>query len=265
MASKLFPALLKYWRGRRGLSQLDLALEAGVSSRHVSFIEIGRTKPSEELVLRLLRVLSLPLRAQNEVLVAAGFAARYPEPIATALPTEIDAALTEMLARHEPWPMTVLGIDARVLRANRGAERLFDAFAVDRERLTAPLDMYSLLFDPRLLRPHVVDWERFAHGMVARLHRDVLASGDARLEARLAEVLAFPGVPLQWRRPDFAANPAPALRFALERDGVRVEFLVAITVFAAPQQVTVEELRLESCFPVDEATRAFCAARAASG
>lgn len=244
------------------MSQLDLALEAGVSSRHVSFIEIGRAKPSEELVLRLLRALSLPLRAQNEVLLAAGFAARYAEPAPAALPSEIDAALTEMLLRHEPWPMTVLGFDARVLRANRGATRLFEAFVVDRARLVEPLDMYTLLFDPRLLRPYVVDWERFAHGMVARLHRDVLASGDPRLEARLEQVLAFPGVPREWRRPDFAAESAPALRFAIERAGARVEFLVAITVFAAPQQVTVEELRLESCFPVDEATRAFCAALA---
>jgi transcriptional regulator with XRE-family HTH domain len=256
--SRLFPALLKFHRGRRGLSQLELALEAGVSARHVSFLESGRAQPSAEMVLRLLSVLGVSLREQNEALGAAGLAPRFPEPTASSLAPEVDAAISQMMRQHEPFPLTVLDIDASVLRANRGAQALFQAFAAEPQALGAPPDLFSLFFDPRLWRPFVVDWEHVARAMLARLHRDCLLRGDARLSARLEQLLAYPGVPASFRQVDFAMTVGPTATFRLERDALAVGFLVTVTTFSGPCDVTLEELRIESCFPLDAPTRAIC-------
>ncbi len=263
MPSLLFPALLKYWRGRRGLSQLELALEASVSARHLSFLESGRAKPSEEMVLRLCSVLGVPLRHQNEALLAAGFPARFEEPAPSALPPEVDQALEQMLAQHEPFPLTVLTLDSTILRSNRAATRVFGAFVEHPEALPQPLDMFTLLFDPALMRPFVLEWETLAHSMVSRLHRENLArGGDERLAARLEHVFAFPGVRRGWSRPDFSRPTQPTLTVRVARGELELGFLVAATTFTAPQQITLEELRIESCFPLDAQTRRACEALA---
>jgi transcriptional regulator with XRE-family HTH domain len=140
MTSRLFSALLRYWRGRRGLSQLELALEADVSARHVSFLESGRAQPSAAMVLKLFSVLSVPLRDQNQALRAAGLEPHFAEPALDALPPEIDSALTQMMAQHEPYPLTVLSVDARVVRSNRAAQKVFEAFIAEPSALPEPLD-----------------------------------------------------------------------------------------------------------------------------
>jgi transcriptional regulator with XRE-family HTH domain len=262
----LFPALLKYWRGKRGLSQLDLATEAEVSSRHLSFLESGRAKPSPEMVLRLFSVLRAPLRAQNQALRAAGFSPHYPEPGLDALPPAIGAALQQMLAEHEPYPLTVVGLDGRILQANTAARVLFGAFLRDPNKLPDPPDMISLTFDPDLMRPFLSNWEEVAHGMVARLHREHLERPeDPRLADALARALAYPGVPNVWRRPDLSQEISPALTVRLQREALQVGFLVTVTIFSAPQQVTLDELRIESCYPLDEVTRAWCRQQIAPG
>lgn len=260
MSSKLFPALLRYWRGRRGVSQLELALEANVSARHISFLESGRAQPSEDMVLRLLAVLQVPLRDQNEALRAASLPQRFAEPPLDGIPPEVDQALVQMMAQHEPYPMNVVVADATIVRSNRAAPTVFGAFIGEPAALPAPLDMFALVFDPRFLRPFIVDWEPFAHGMVARLHRENLQrGGDARLIQLLERVFAYPGVPRSWRHPDFSRTAQPTLTIRLARGDLRVGFLVTVTVFSAPQQVTLDELRIESCFPLDDATRRLCA------
>jgi transcriptional regulator with XRE-family HTH domain len=264
MSTRLLPALLKFWRDRRGFSQLELSLEAGVSARHLSFVESARSKPSKELLLRLLTALSVPLRAQNEVLQAAGFQPHFAEPPANCLPPEIEAAIRQMLARHEPWPMTVLALDGRVLRSNRAAELLFAAFIAESSQLPEPLDLFSLVFDPALMRPFIVGWESFARGMLSRLHHQALGTPDPRLDAVLERVHGYPGVPRSWRLPDFSEQPQPTLTLELARGELRLRFLIAVTVFLGPQQVTLEELRLESCFPLDDETRATCSRLAAA-
>ena len=258
MKSRLFPALLKYWRGRRGLSQLELGLEAEVSARHVSFLESGRAQPSQEMVLRLLSVLGVPLRDQNEALRAAGLEPRFPESSADDLPPEVDLAITQMMQQHEPFPLTVLARDGTVLRANRSAHATFKTFATDPAALLPTLDLFSLFFDPRLWRPFVVDWEHVAHAMIARLHREVLLSGDARLTVVLDRLLGFPNVPPAWRQPDFSTNNGPIVSFRLARGALKVGFLVAVTTFSGQRQVLLDELRIESCFPLDADTRQVC-------
>lgn len=262
MTNRLFPALLRYWRNRRGLSQLELALEADVSARHVSFLESGRSRASEEMALRLLAVLDVPLRDQNEALRAAGLPARFEEKAGNPLDhltPEVEHALAQMIAQHEPFPLVVLSPDLVILRASKGSAALFGEFMAEPTVRPDPLDMVSLLFDTRLLRPFVVEWETLAHALVSRVHREnLLYGGDERLTGLLDRALSYPGVPETWRRPDLSLGSSPALTFRLARGEMRAAFLVTVTVFSSPRHVTLDELRIESCFPLDEATRSLC-------
>ena len=257
---RLFPALLKYWRTSRGLSQLDLGVAADVSSRHVSFLETGRAQPSREMVLRLGSTMSVPLRDQNEMLRAAGFADEFPEPrLENELSPGVARAIDRMLAQHEPFPMTVLDRHYDVLRTNDGAMRVLGRFIADPGAMPSVLNVFALLFDPRLARPFVNDWKRVAHDMVARLHREsLMRANDARLGSLLRSLFEYPDVPEAWRQPDFSAPSDPTLTLRLRRDDLELAFLTTLTVFNAPQNVTLEEMCIESYFPLDDETARAC-------
>lgn len=266
MVSKnlLFPALLKSWRHRRGLSQLDLALTAEISSRHLSFLETGRAQPSADMVLRLCAALDVPLRDQNALLSAADHAPAFAEPPTTSLPAVVDRVLDRMCAQQEPYPLVVLSGDYDMMRLNDGGARLLPLFVKDPNALTPGLNLYDLTFDARLARDFVDDWDNAARVMVARLHREVLARpGDARMSALLARVLAMPGVPKSWHLPDFSDGDTPVLGVRLRRDALALSFVTVVTAFSAPLNVTMEELRIEAWFPADDVTTAFCASLAA--
>jgi transcriptional regulator with XRE-family HTH domain len=244
------------------MSQLDLAIAADVSSRHVSFLETGRAEPSREMVLRLAGTLNVPLRDQNALLRAAGFPEEFAEPsVRGGLPASIEQALARMFAAHEPFPMVAVDRRYDVLRMNDGGARILSRFVLDPSALAGRANLFVALFDPRAARTFVLDWEKVAHGMIARLHREVLArAGDAELAALLRALLEYPGVPPSWRQPDFSLPSDPTLTLRLRRDGLELAFLTAITSFSAPQNVTLEELRIESYFPLDDATAAACEA-----
>ncbi|MDD2926697.1 helix-turn-helix domain-containing protein [Rhodoferax sp.] len=265
MADKLFSALLKYWRGRRGLSQLDLAMAADVSARHLSFLESGRASPSEEMVLRLMSTLALPLRDQNTVLRAASFPARFPEPALDTIDPVIGRTIAHMLRQQEPFPLVVMNAGYDVLRTNDAANTVFSHFVVDPARLLMTVNLYGLVFDPQLARPFIKNWPRVGQYMISRLHREALSRpDDARLWALLKRVLAYPDVPPSWRHPDFSGICEPTLSLQLERGPLALGFLTAVTVFSAPQQVTLDELRIESYFPMDDQTRLACERLAAT-
>jgi transcriptional regulator with XRE-family HTH domain len=251
----LFCALLKYWRGRRGMSQLELALASDVSNRHLSFLETGRARPSRDMVLRLGAVLDLPLRDQNALLDAAGFTPAFPEPsFLEGLSDAVALTLRRMQEQHDPYPLVVVNRCYDVLAANRGATMLLGVAA------EAKLNLYRLLFDPQLGRPFVVDWERVARSLLSRLHRESLARpGDEKLAALVRELFEYPGVPRGWRQPEFADLAEPVVPLQIMRDGMTLSFLTAITAFAAPQNVTLDEIRIESYFPLDERTSVACA------
>ena len=174
---------------------------------------------------------------------------------------QVRDVLEQMLQQQEPYPLTVLDGDFRVFRSNRGAQALFRAFVAEPSRLPPAPDLFTLFFDPALLRPFVEEWPEFARRLLGRLHRELLQrGGDERLRTLLARILAFPDIPPAWRHPDFS-EPAPAVQsLRLKRDDLRVGFLVTITKFSAPQQVMLDELSVESCFPLDAATRTACSA-----
>jgi transcriptional regulator with XRE-family HTH domain len=260
-ASRVFPALLRHWRVQRGHSQLDLALAADVSSRHISFLETGRARPSREMVLRLAAALNLRLRDQNALLHAAGFPAQFAQPsFPGELPIEIARALEQMLAQHEPFPMLVLSSCYDVLRANAGASRLLSLIIAEPSAQSQPPNALRTLFDPRLARPSVVDWEHTARALLSRLHREALARpSDNELAALRDRLLEYPSVPESFRQPDFSTQSPPTftLRLRVPELG-ELAFLSTLTVFNAPQNVTLEEIRIEAYFPGDEHTRARC-------
>ncbi len=257
---RLLPALLRHWRTLRGLSQLDLALAAEVSARHVSFIETGRAQPSREMILRLAAVLGVSLRDQNVMLRAGGFEAAFPEPsLSQYMPGPIEDAIGRMLSRHEPFPMVVLDRCSNVLRRNQGARRLISRIVPEPGALPSPPNLLRLLLDPQLARPALLDWERTARTLLSRLQRERMERpGDAELAALAESLFQIPSVPASLRQPDLAAPSEPTLSLRLRVDGVTLAFLTTVTTFSAPQNVTLDELRLESYFPLDDATARAC-------
>ncbi|MDB4976980.1 MAG: Transcriptional regulator, Cro/CI family protein [Myxococcaceae bacterium] len=258
--TRLLPALLKFWRDRRGLSQLDLAVAAEVSSRHVSFLETGRAKPSREMLLRLCAVMEIPLRERNVMLHAAGLPAAFVEPnFEHELPAPVMQLFERMAALHEPLPLVITNRACDVLRANRGAERVLSHFVAEPSKLPSRLNVLDLLFDPQLARPFVRDWGTVAQFMLSRVQRELLARPHDELLARCAARLqAYPNVPKAWSVLDFSEPVAPALVLHLRRDSLELRFLTTITTLNAPQNVTLEELRIDTYYPLDDATTEAC-------
>jgi len=242
------------------MSQLDLALAAEVSTRHLSFLENGRAQPSEEMLLRLAANLDVPLREQNAMLRAAGFEDLFDEPsVDEGLDPPIAFALERMFAQHEPFPMVAMNRRYDVLRMNHGAQRMLLRFVAEPAAVTEPLNAFRFLFDPQLARPYVVDWPHAGRALLSRLHREALhRPEDEGLSALVDELLAFPDVPAHWRQPDLSIPNAATYSFGLKRGDLELRFLSTITVFSAPHNVTLEELQLESYFPLDAATEEAC-------
>ncbi len=256
----LFPAQLKYWRAQRGMSQLDLALAADVSSRHVSFLETGRAQPSREMVLQLGATLNVPLRDQNALLRAAGFEQAFDEPdVHEQLSVPVAQALGRMLQQQEPFPMIAMDRHYDVVRTNRGADVLFAAMVAEPSALVEPINGFRAVFDPLLARPFIVDWQQLARQMLSRLYREALARpSDEGLAALVEQLLAYPDVPPSWRQPDFSVPSEATAVVRLRRGELSLAFLTTVTTFNAPQNVTLEELRIESYFPLDAETEQAC-------
>ena len=240
--------LLQQWRRLRRKSQLDLSNDAQVSPRHLAFVETGRARPSREMVLCLATALDVPLRERNALLVAAGFAPIYRE-------TDLDApelalarrALDHILRQQEPHPAIVLNRRWDVVVQNQAAGRFFGSLlGAD---APAPANVLRLMFHPRGLRPHVVNWEEVAEALIQRVHREAVGGvPGADTDAILAEALGQPGVPERWRTPDVSRPLVPliALEFATG-GGATVRYFSTVTTLGTPQDITLQELRIE-CF-----------------
>ncbi len=253
----LFPALLKHWRSRRGSSQLDLALAADVSSRHVSFLETGRSAPSAAMVLKLAAALDVPLRHVNEMLHAAGLEPAYPEPSPEHLPPEVRGALELMKAHHEPFPLVVVDRAYTVLDLNRGAGALFGRL-LGKPADEGPMNLLRLVFDPNGARPVITNFEEVGRALLWRAHREVLDDPGGPLRSVLDAVLAMPTVDDRWRDVDLSVPASPALVVHLEAGPLALRFLTMMTRFQAPQSILLDEIRIETWFPADEATKAAC-------
>jgi transcriptional regulator with XRE-family HTH domain len=245
-----FGSLMKQWRQRRRLSQLDLAIEADVSSRHVSFIETGRSAPSRAMVLRLAEALDVPLREQNQLLVAAGLAPVYAErSLADPDMAGVRDGIDKVLRAYEPYPCLAVDRGWNMVAANAGTGVLMEGVAA---HLLDPPSALRISLHPDGLAPRIRNLGQWRHHVVGRLRREVAISGSDELSALLAEIESYPGgfddatdlggvvVPLEIDGPD----------------GAPLTFLSTVTTFGTALDLTAAELSIEAFLPADESTAA---------
>jgi transcriptional regulator with XRE-family HTH domain len=249
--------LLKDWRGRRGLSQLALAVAARTTQRHLSFIESGRAVPSRDMILRLGATLSLSLRQQNALLLAAGYAPAWKErDLSTPDLAVVNSALDYMLAQHEPYPAFVIERCWNLLRANRGALRLteFLTGAAPPTNPSEPANLAVALFAPDGLRPFIVNWPEVALHFIRGIEADVRADGRPETADLLNRLLAFPDAPALSELVAPEEGQSPVLPIHFRRDATSLRLFTAIATLGTPRDVTLEEIRIEFFFPIDEPT-----------
>lgn len=247
--------LLREWRERRRLSQLELALEAAVSTKHVSFVETGRAHPSREMILRFAEHLQIPLRARNVLLNAAGFAAAFQErSLDDAALATARAAVDLVLKGHEPFPAIAVDRHWTLVASNRAVAPMFEG--IDPSLLEPPVNVLRVSLHPRGLAPRIANFAEWRAHVVERLRRQVEASADAELAELLRELRTCPVPPesnlcAPRRDRDYAGVVVPIeLRTP---EGV-LAFFSTTTVFGTPVDITLSELAVESFFPADEAT-----------
>jgi transcriptional regulator with XRE-family HTH domain len=259
-----FPARLVWWRKHRGLSQLQLALTTGCSQRHVSFLELGRTKPSREMVLRLAAALDVPLRNSNELLLAAGYAPVWTETGFGALErTPIRGALDHMLAQQEPFPAVVVDRRWNVLQANHGAVALVE-FLVGPLAPNTTLNLADALAAPDVLRPHLSNWPDVVRYFLRSVEADAAADGTTETAGLLNRLLNYDGVRSAMLAAASSPPEGPVLPMHFQKDGTRLQLFTTIATLGTPQDITLQELRIESFFPMDDDTRAVFRGWAAS-
>ena len=249
--------LLREWRGVRRLSQLDLALEAGVSSRHLSYVETGKSQPSREMVARLADALGVPLRERNALLLAAGYAPAYPD-TALAAPalSPMRHAIDLILAHQEPYPAFLLDRRWNILQANGAAQRVA-RFLCGSD--SAHRNMLRQFFDPHDLRAAVVNWTEVAGDLLRHLHDELAVSPSDPVPGELLEeILRYPGVPADWRRRDPGVSPPPVLTVHFRKGDQDLRFFSTITTFATARDLALDDLRIECAFPADESTAERC-------
>jgi transcriptional regulator with XRE-family HTH domain len=249
---------LRFWRERRGLSQLDLAGEVETTQRHLSFLESGRAAPSREMVLRLAGVLGLPLRQQNALLLAAGFAPAWSENDLSAPElARVNRALDLMLAQQEPFPAFVVDRRWNLLRANAGGARLSEFLLGPAPTSAAPTERPNLavaLVSPEGMRPHIVNWEDVALYFLRGVQADAIADGTRETADLLRRLLAFPDLPALSRVLPPAQGQAPVLIIHFRRGDTSLRLFTTIATLGTAHDVTLEEIRIESFFPQDDET-----------
>ncbi|MGP3966149.1 helix-turn-helix domain-containing protein [Streptomyces sp. 6N223] len=253
--------LLREWRRRAGISQLELALRADSSSRHISYVETGKSRPSEEMVLRLAEHLDVPVRERNALLVAAGYAPRYPEtPLDAPGLAVVRQSLERLLTGYEPYPAVVVDGGFRVLVANRGIAMLLDG--VRPWLLQPPMNAMRIALHPEGLAPRILNFREWREHLLDRMRRQLALPRSGALRELYEEVAAYPLPPVPPGGEDRAgdghgdghAGSPLALPMVIEHAGRRLSFLSAIATFNTPVDVTVSELAVETFLPADPET-----------
>lgn len=246
--------LIREWRQRRRLSQLDLAIAANVSSRHLSFVETGRSRPTSEMILHLAEHLDVPLRDRNALLLAGGFAPAYPERgLAEPELHAVKNALKRVLDGHEPYPAAVVNRWWELVDANAGIA-LFTG-DVRPELLEPPVNVLRLSLHPDGMAPRIANLPEWRAHLLARLHRQAEATGDPRLFSLYSELEAYPGGQGdQGAQPPLPTDVVVPLRYRTAQ--AELSFLSITAVIGTPMDVTVEELAIESFYPADDQTAA---------
>lgn len=243
--------LLRDWRERRRRSQMDLALDVGVSPRHLSFVETGRSRPSAELVLALAEGLEVPLRERNALLQAAGHAPRYRQtPLSAPEMQRAMAAIQRILDAHDPYPGVVLDRRWDVVGANAGARRLLEGLPA---HLREPVpNIFRLSLHPDGMAARTTNLAEWAAYLLWQLDRTVLLTGDPEVAALAEEVRAYPTVAAL---PPPTPPEEPQILLSVQLDGV-LDLFTTLTTFGTPRDITLDELVIELFYPADEVTAA---------
>ena len=248
--------LLREWRNRRRRSQLDLAADAEVSTRHLSFVETGRSKPSRELLLHLAEHLDVPLRDRNSLLLAAGYAPEHREtPLDDEAMAPVRAALRTILTGHEPFPALILDRHSCLVMANGPLLALMSE-GIAPELLEPPINVLRVSLHPEGLAPRIANLAEWGTHLLTRLHRQAILTGDAELVRLRDELLGYPGVGGVTEGHDPASMLFVPLRLR-SADGTLLSFFSTVTTFGTAVDITLAELAIETFFPADAATEAF--------
>jgi len=255
VATGHFSSLLKHWRAIRRLTQIELAGDANVSARHLCFLETGRAQPSREMVQLLGSALDLPLEECNALHVAAGFVPPYGDRgLAAENLQPVRQALDFILRQQEPYPGIVIDGRWDVRIRNQASRRLFKAFhqSYEMEADIAENAMH-VVFHPKGLRQFMTNWDEFAGQMIQILHREVAQGG--RVAAQLLdEIMAYPGLPAEWRLPRNPAGSSPVMTMQLRKGDFRLAFFSTFTTLAMPTDAALQKLKIECFYPADSAT-----------
>jgi transcriptional regulator with XRE-family HTH domain len=244
--------LLRDWRRRRRRSQLDLALDAGVSARHLSFVETGRSRPSAEMVLHLAEQLEVPLRDRNQLLLAAGYAPRYGQRALDEPEMQpVRAALQLVLNGHEPYPAAVVDRHWNLVAANRSIAMLTEGAAA--ELMAPPANVLRLSLHPDGMAPRIANLGEWRTHLIERLGRQIATTGDETLIELRDELVAYPAPPDVRHEEGTAGQIVVPLRLR-RADRSEVTFFSTVATFGTAVDITVAELAIESFFPADPAT-----------
>lgn len=245
---------IREWRQRRRMTQLDLALEAEISARHLSFVETGKAQPSRDMVLNLCDRLDVPLRERNTLLLAAGFAPVFPQrPLSDPAVKHARAAIELVLKGHEPYPALAIDRHWTMVSANRALAPLLDGVAP--HLLAPPVNVLRLSLHPQGLAPRIANLPEWRTHIFERLRHQIGVTGDEQLAALLVELKAYPaGVSRTQPVPDRYGGFVVPLQ--LRRPGGLLSFFSTTTVLGTPVDVTLSELAIESFFPADAVTAA---------
>src|ERR1700754_1453851 len=236
--------ILKAWRGMRGLSQMELSLETGVSQRHLSFIESGRSAPTRHTLMVVADGLDMPFRERNQLLLAAGFAPLYAdEPWDAASFAIVRHALERVLVQHEPFPALVMDRYWNVVMANEACKRMLGSF-VDLDRWPRPRNILHMIFDPEGLRPFVADWDSFSTSMLQRVRREAVGGViDEATRALLDALHAYPDVGTV--AVDHQAVDLPVVPLTLLDASHRLSYFSLVTTVGTPRSPGPQEFRVE--------------------
>jgi len=250
-----FPRMLRDWRLKRRLSQLELALDAGVSQRHISYLESGRANPSRAMILQLSETLEVPLRDRNDWLVAAGFAPVFrARPLDDPQMGQVMGAVRRMLENHAPFPAIALDRAWNIRLSNAPFDSMGALLGADLwTRLGGgERNLMRLFFHPQGIKPYVTNWRAVAPLLWHRARREAEALGGQEMKEILLELSQYQDADTLWAAEDAAL--VPVLPLETEKDGLRISLFTVIATFGTAQDVTADELRIESLFPADAAT-----------
>lgn len=249
-----FAAKLRWWREQRGFSQLALAGRTDISQRHLSFLELERASPSREMVDRLAAALDIPLRQHNALLLAAGFAPEWRQrDLAAPDLADVTSALDYMLAQQEPYPAVVVDRHWNLLKSNAGAVRLVE-FLVGPIAPGTPINLADALVAPNVLRPYLSNWAEVVRHFIRSVEADATVDGLSETTALLERLMGYKGVRPALSHAPSKADSGPVLAMHFRKGDASLRLFTTIATLGTPQDITLQEMRIECFFPMDDAT-----------